>query len=169
MYETPSAPLGGMPVATAPTWTNPNVGMIALIAAAHTAYGPDALPALRAGMHRLGLRTGRAMIEAGLVSDGCSPTEWGRFTHQLMDLTGMYVYEELTVSDEVYEFAVPSEAWPYHEPMRYLDAPPEICDIPADWDRGCLATVSPAILMTQPECSARGDARCLWRYERVSR
>lgn len=159
------APLGGMPVATAPTWTNPNVGMIALIAATYTAFGPESVEVLRAGMRRLGRKTGQAMLDQGLVSLDCSPTEWGRFTHQLMDLTGMYDYEEVTVSDDVYEFMVPSSAWPYHEPQHYLDGPPEVCDIPADWDRGCLEIVNSRISMTQPTCSARGDDACLWRYE----
>lgn len=165
--ESTSVPLGGMPVAAEPTWTNPNVGMIALISATFSAYGPDSLEVLSEGMKTLGRRTGQAMLDAGLVSKDCGPMEWGRFTHQLMDLTGMYVYEEVTATDTVYEFAVPSDAWPYHAPRAYLEGPPEVCDIPADWDRGCLETVNPRIVMTQPECSARGDDRCLWRYELV--
>ena len=157
--------LGGMPVASAPTWTNPNVGMIALIAATYAACGEGSLQALRDGMRKLGRRTGQAMLEHGLVSKDCSPIEWGRFTHQLMELTGFYDYHEVTATDSLYEFQVPAASWPYHEPMRYLDAPPEVCDIPADWDRGCLETVNPRIRMTQPKCSARGDDCCLWRYE----
>lgn len=162
-----TAPLGGMPVATEPAWTNPNVGMIALISAVHSAYGAGSLDVMREGMRRLGRRTGQAMLDAELVSENCSPTEWGRFTHQLMDLTGMYVYQEITATDRVYEFSVPSGAWPYHEPQRHLEGPGEVCDIPADWDRGCLETINPRIRMTQPKCSARGDDQCLWRYELI--
>lgn len=158
-------PLGGMPIATAPTWTNPLVGMFALVGAVAQHYGRESLPIMSGGLRTLGRRTGQAMLEAGLIRQGCSPTEWGRFTHQLMDLTGMYVYEEIVSTPEVYEFVVPSGAWPYHEPVAYLGAPPEACDISADWDRGCLDTVSPRILMTQPKCSGRGDEHCLWRYE----
>lgn len=160
-------PLGGMPVTTAPTWTNPQVGMFALIAATYNAYGQESLSVLTEGFKHLGRRGGQDMLDQGLVSKGCSPTEWGRFTHQLMDLTGMYVYEEVLATDTVYEFVVPAEVWPYHEPMAYLKAPPEACDICADWDRGNLETVNPLIVMTQPECSGRGDAVCRWRYELV--
>ena len=77
----------------------------------------------------------------------------------------MYDYHELTATDTVYEFSVPSSAWPYHDPQSYLAGPPEVCDIPADWDRGCLETINPLIVMTQPKCAARGDDMCLWRYE----
>jgi hypothetical protein len=154
-----------MPVATAPTWTNPLVGMFALIGAVTVEFGTPAIPVMREGLRKLGRRTGHAMLEANLIAEGCTPTEWGRFTHQLMDLTGMYVYEEITDTPDLYEFAVPTEAWPYHAPVAYLSAPPEACDMSADWDRGCLDVINPAIVMTQPECSGRGDARCLWRYE----
>jgi hypothetical protein len=158
-------PLGGMPVATAPTWTNPLVGMFALMGAVFQDFGQHSVPVMRTGLRNLGRRTGQAMLEANLIAENCTPTEWGRFTHQLMDLTGMYEYDELTSSPSLYEFVVPSAAWPYHEPVRYLGAPPEACDISADWDRGCLDVINPRILMSQPECSGRGDDRCLWRYE----
>lgn len=162
------APLGGMPIATAPEWTNPLVGMFALMAATYNEYGPDSLKVMSEGMKRLGRRTGEAMLAHNLVPKNCTPTEWGRFTHQLMDLTGMYVYEEVIATDDVYEFTVPAEAWPYHRPVKYLNAPAEACDISADWDRGCLETISPRIVMTQPECSGRGDPVCRWRYELAS-
>jgi hypothetical protein len=139
--------------------------MFALIAAAYNEYGEGSLKVLSDGMRHLGRRTGQDMLAQGLVSKDCSPTEWGRFTHQLMDLTGMYVYEEVIATDDVYEFVVPAQAWPYHAPLKYLNAPGEVCDICADWDRGCLDTVSPRIVMTQPECSGRGDSVCRWRYE----
>ncbi|MBB3043102.1 hypothetical protein [Nocardioides soli] len=164
---TSKEPLGGMPVAAAPTWTNPQVGMFALIASTYNQYGPESLPVLTEGFKHLGRRTGEDMLAHNLVGRDCSPTEWGRFTHQLMDLTGMYVYEEIIATDEVYEFVVPAKVWPYHEPFEYLKAPSEACDICADWDRGCLETVSPRIVMTQPECSGRGDDVCRWRYELV--
>lgn len=165
MTSESTAPLGGMPVASAPEWTNPNVGMFALIAAAYNEYGEGSLEVLSDGMRHLGRRTGQDMLDQGLVGKDCSPTEWGRFTHQLMDLTGMYVYQEVIATDDVYEFVVPAEAWPYHAPLKYLNAPGAVCDICADWDRGCLDTVSPRIVMTQPECSGRGDSVCRWRYE----
>lgn len=158
-------PLGGMPVATAPTWTNPLVGMFSLMASTYAEYGADSLKTMRAGLRRLGHRTGTAMLEARLVQQGCTPTEWGRFTHQLMDLTGMYDYDEVLATPDAYEFTVPRAAWPYHEPVAYLGAPPEACDISAEWDRGCLDTVNPQIVMTQPECSGRGDSVCRWRYD----
>lgn len=158
-------PLGGMAVATAPTWTNPLVGMFSLMASTHAAYGAGSLAVMREGLRRLGVRTGAAMLEADLVPPGCSPTRWGRFTHQLMDLTGMYDYDEVLATDAAYEFTVPSAAWPYHEPVAYLGAPVEACDISAEWDRGCLDTVNPRIVMTQPECSGRGDPVCRWRYD----
>jgi hypothetical protein len=158
-------PLGGMPITTAPTWTNPVVGMFALMGATFQRYGPESIETMRAGLRHLGQRTGQDMLATGLISAGCSPTEWGRFTHQLMDLTGMYVYKELTSTPTLYEFVVPSSAWPYNEPVAYLGAPPEACDISADWDRGCLDAINPAIFMTQPKCSGRGDDACLWRYE----
>ncbi|MEV6927588.1 hypothetical protein AB0M46_24230 [Dactylosporangium sp. NPDC051485] len=161
------APLGGMPIARAPEWTNPLVGMFALMAATYKAYGPESLPILSEGMKHLGRRTGEDMLAHELVPKDCTPTEWGRFTHQLMDLTGMYVYKEIIATDTVYEFTVPAEVWPYHRPVEYLGAPEQSCDISADWDRGCLETVSPRIVMTQPECAGRGDAVCRWRYELV--
>ena len=156
-----------MPVESAPTWTNPLVGMLALISATHAAYGPESLHIMSEGMKLLGRRTGQSMLEHGLIAAGCSPAEWGRFTHQLMDLTGMHTYYETAATEAVYEFVVPSAAWPYHDPQAYLDSPPEWCEIQADWDRGCLQTINPQIAMTQPKCSARGDDECLWRYELV--
>lgn len=161
-------PLGGMPIATAPTWTNPLVGMFALMGAAFQTYGPESIDVLRAGLRHLGRRTGEDMLAANLITQDCTPTEWGRFTHQLMDLTGMYDVEETNSTPDLYEFVVLSSAWPYHAPMSYLGAPPEACDMSADWDRGCLDVVNPDIRMTQPECSGRGDEQCLWRYELVT-
>ena len=99
-------PLGGMPIATAPTWTNPLVGMFALMGAVSRNYGDDSIPVMRSGLRTLGRRTGQAMLEANLIGAGCTPTEWGRFTHQLMDLTGMYVYQEIASTATMYEFVV---------------------------------------------------------------
>lgn len=157
--------LGGMTIASDPTWANPNVGMIALMASSYHAYGDQALEDMRAAFRKLGHKSGEAALANGWLTRDCSPTEWGRYTHQLMDLTGMYAYEELTATDTLYEFQVRSENWPYHEPMEYFDAPHDICDIPADWDRGMLDVINPKMVMTQPKCSARGDEMCLWRYE----
>jgi hypothetical protein len=163
--ESPHQPLGGLPVAAAPKWTNPNVGMLALIAATYQEYGEGSIAVLRAGMRRLGRRTGQYMLETHLVAAGCTPTEWGRFSHQLMELTGFYTYEEVEASENIYCFRVPSDAMPYHEPIAYLGAPPDACDILCDWDRGCLETINPRIRMTQPLCSVRGDEYCFWQYD----
>jgi hypothetical protein len=150
-------------VTEAPDWTNPNIGMVALICGAYHAYGEEGLLVSKRALYRLGIRTGRYMIEQGLVPSDCTPTEWGRFTLDLMDLTGFYRHEEVEASPTRYEFRVTE--YPYLEPYRYLDAPRDICDIPGYWDRGCLATINPRILMSKPACFWWGDGECRWVYE----
>jgi hypothetical protein len=147
----------------APDWTNPNVGMIALIAGTINEFGEDGRRVVTGSLFKLGLKTGEYMIEKGLVPAGASPTEWGRFTLQLMDLTGFYDYEEVEATDRRYQFKV--TRYPYLDAFRYLEAPPDACDIPGYWDRGCLATINPDVEMTHPKCFWQGDPYCLWSYE----
>jgi hypothetical protein len=147
----------------APDWTNPNVGMIALISGVINAFGDEGRSVAKGSLFKLGLKTGEYMIDKGLVSRGASPTEWGRFTLQLMDLTGFHDYEEVESTERRYQFKV--TRYPYLDAFRYLDAPADACDIPGDWDRGCLATINPRIEMTQPKCFWQDDPFCLWSYE----
>jgi hypothetical protein len=150
-------------VTQAPDWTNPNIGMVALITASWHAYGEEGLTVSKKGLFKLGLRTGQYMLDEGLVPKDCTATEWGRFTLDLMDLTGFHHYEELEATPERYQFRVTK--YPYLEPYRYLDAPRDICDIPGFWDRGCLATINPRIRMSKPRCFNWGDTECRWVYE----
>jgi len=150
-------------VTAAPDWTNPNIGMVALITASWHAFGEQGLETSKQGLHTLGLKTGEYMLAEGLVPRDCSPTDWGRFTLDLMDLTGFHHHEELEATPERYQFRVTK--YPYLEPYRYLDAPRDICDIPGWWDRGCLATINPRIAMSKPLCFNWGDSECRWVYE----
>ena len=150
-------------VTAAPDWTNPNIGMVALITGTYHAMGEEGLLVSKRALYKLGLRTGAYMVEQGLVPKDCTPTEWGRFTLDLMDLTGFYHYEELEATPERYQFRVTK--YPYLAPYRYLDAPRDICDIPGFWDRGCLATINPRIRMSKPRCFWWGDTECRWVYE----
>ena len=83
-----------------------------------------------------------------------------------MDLTGFHHYEELLATPERYEFRVTK--YPYLEPYRYLDAPRDICDIPGWWDRGCIATINPRLVMDKPKCFNWGDGECRWVYTLAS-
>ncbi len=150
-------------VTHAPNWTNPNIGMVALICGAYHAFGPEGERVSKQALYRLGLKTGEYMVAEGLVSKDCSPTEWGRLTLDLMDMTGFYHHEEVEATSARYVFRVTQ--YPYLDPYRYLDAPQGICDIPAFWDRGCLATINPRIRMSKTKCFWWGDPECRWEYD----
>jgi hypothetical protein len=149
----------------APDWTNPYIGMVALVCGAYRAFGPEAEKVSKDVLYRLGLRTGEYMMEKGLVAKDCSTTEWGRFTLKLMDLTGFVDHEELDASPGRYEFRLTS--YPYLDAYRYLDAPRDICDTSVWWDRGCLATINPRIRITKTRCFWWGDSECRWVHEEI--
>jgi hypothetical protein len=150
-------------VMAAPEWTNPFIGMVALISAAYHAFGPAAEQVSKEALYRLGLRTGEFMLEQRMIAKDCSPTEWGRFTLDLMDLTGFHDHEEIDADATRFEFRL--TAYPYLDPYRYLDAPRDVCDIPVWWDRGCLAVINAKIRITKTKCFWWGDGECRWVHE----
>ena len=57
----------------APDWTNPNIGMVALITASWHAFGEQGLETSKQGLYKLGLKTGEYMLSEGLVPKDASP------------------------------------------------------------------------------------------------
>jgi hypothetical protein len=51
----------------------------------------------------------------------------------------------------------------YVTAYRWLDAPPGICDIPMNWDNGCLETVNPALAISVPACAYLGADVCVYQ------
>jgi hypothetical protein len=149
-------------VVDAPDWTNPQVGLFALISALINRYGDEATATIRRALFELGVRAGEYLIENGAVERDCTPREWSGIAHELLDVTGFYRHEDVTSTELVHEIRVPD--YPYLEPFRYFESPLNILDIAAEWDRGCLRAVNPAIELTQVRCIWRGDADGLWRY-----
>lgn len=151
------------PLLDNPEWTNPNIGMSAAIAAAVNEWGERGEEVMRKALFHLGLKTGAFMLERNLIEKNCTPEEWGRFTMALMDLCGFSAYEEVESTPTRHVFKVLE--YPYLEAFRHINAPPSICDIPGEWDRGCLQTINPRIVKTSPKCMWNGDPYCLRVHE----
>ena len=104
------------------------------------------------------------MIEEGLVHAGASPHEWGEFSKQLLDLTGIQDHE--TIEDNEERCVVKVKDCGSLEPFAYLEAPPDICQLIVEWDNGCLETISPGMRVEIRKCVYRGDPHCLYVYEK---
>ena len=147
-------------VTGSPRWTNPYIGMCALISACINTFGEEGETAMREAMLNLGRKTGQAMIDQGLVPKGASVQRWGKMLEQLLDLTGIHDHQCVESTPERYLVRVNSCEYP--EPYEHIKAPPNICEIPIQWDNGCLETVNPEIRMTIRQCIWRGDGYCLY-------
>jgi len=151
-------------VVSAPTWTNPYIGICTMIAASVNAYGIDALNVLSQAFIDLGKKTGQYMIDQGLVKPNVSIRDWGKMTIDLLDLTGIYDHEVIREDDD--NFVIKVHDCGYQEPFRHISAPEDICQVPIQWDNGCLLTINPDIRLEITQCAYKGDAHCLYHIRR---
>lgn len=147
-------------------WMNPNMGLVAVIVQDIQDHGSKGEALVRDALRALGRRNAHAILRDGHVDRDAGPVEWGRFTLKLMNMTGFMDYAEISAEPDYYAFEV--RTYPYTEAFEYLEAPPQTCDIPGDWDRGCIETINPSIEMLHPRCLWRGDQSCVWEYRIMS-
>jgi predicted hydrocarbon binding protein len=151
-------------VVAAPKWTNPYIGICAMISATVNAYGLGALDVLRKAFIELGKKTGEYMIGQGLVKKGASIHEWGKMTIDLLDLTGIYSHD--VIQDDADNFVIKVEDCGYQEPFRYINAPADVCQVPIQWDNGCLQTINPELHTEIVQCAYKGDGHCIYHIKR---
>ena len=114
-------------VVHSPQWTNPYIGMCALISAAVNSFGKEGERVMIEALRNLGLKTGEYMIREGLVLKDSSVETWGKLTEQLLDLTGITNHECIESSPDRYSIKVKGCVYP--EPYAYLKAPHNICNL----------------------------------------
>ncbi len=117
---------------------------------------------LRTTYRRLGRRTGRYMIAAGVVSAGADLETYGRVSEQIMDINGLGGHTRLDTGQLEHALRVPNCAR-YTEAYRFLQAPDFLCTIPFEWDNGCLDSINPELQIWPGPCVYRGDADCVYR------
>jgi hypothetical protein len=153
----------GTTIANAPDWTNPQIGLYAIASAVCNRYGDEGRQIVEESLFGLGLRSGQFLIDEGVVRSGCTPAEWGEVAAQLADVTGFYDHDLVVVSEDCFELRL--TRYPYIEPFTVFDAPRDIVEIAAAWDRGCLATINSGLRLTLPSCIWRGNAVGIMRVE----
>lgn len=151
------------PLAQAPTWTNPYIGMVALATAVIKRWGAEGEAVISDAFFDLGLRTGAYMREQRVTSEQPGAQEWGRLTEKLLDLTG--ITDHTVVEDTPDRFTIMVRSCPYVAAYRALGSPSYICRIPTLWDRGCIAALNPRLTLTQPKTLMQDDSHCLYVIE----
>jgi hypothetical protein len=151
-------------VVGSPKWTNPYIGMCTLISAAVNTYGVGALDVMKTAFIELGKKTGAYMIEQGVAQKNVSVGEWGQVTLDLLDLTGIYDHEVVEQDDD--NFIIKVADCGYQEPFRHINAPEDICQVPIQWDNGCLQTINPDIHTEITQCAYKGAEHCIYHIMR---
>jgi hypothetical protein len=104
------------------------------------------------------------MIEQGVAKRGTSVHDWGNMTIELLDLTGIYDHE--VISEDEDNFIIKVDDCGYQEPFRYINAPPDICQVPIQWDNGCLQTINPDLHTEITQCAYKGSEYCIYHIQR---
>jgi hypothetical protein len=142
-----------------PTFTNAHAQMCAVITAVTDRWGSDGEALIRATYRALGHRTGRQMIDTGIVPAGADLETYGRVSEQIMDTCGLEGWTRLTTAAPEHRTVVPGCA-AYLPLFEFLDAPDNICELPFEWDNGCLDTINDGLEIWPRRCAYRGEADC---------
>jgi hypothetical protein len=142
-----------------PTITNPHVRMCAAITAVMTPRWPEAEPVLREVYRDLGHHTGRYMVDTGVVASGADLETYGRVSEQIMDACGFEGWRRLTTDASEHRTAVPGCA-AYVPFFHGIGAPKNLCEIPFEWDNGCLDVINPDLRIAPERCAYRGAGEC---------
>jgi hypothetical protein len=156
---------GEKPVAEAPDWTNPLVGLLAIVSALSGRWPGRGELEVKAALEQLGALAGQYLLEHQVVGKGCGAEEWLTHADRLWELAGFY--QRRSEAQRADSVVVVLEHQPYLEPLRFFDAPADIFDLITSWDRGCLSVVSPGLELTWEQCAWRdGTATSRVRYSR---
>jgi len=158
-----STDAGGTSIANAPDWTNPQVGLYAILSAVCNRYGEEGRRVARQSLYDLGLRSGQFLLDQGVVRAGCTPAEWGEVAADLAEVSGFYDHRSVGISEDCFELHL--TRYPYLEPFTFFGAPHDILDIGIAWERGCLKTINPELTVSVPRCIWRGDDVGIIRVE----
>lgn len=143
-------------------WLNPLVRTYAILVALIEEWGADGEALAIAAYRRLGHEMAETFMEAGIAPAHATAQQWGHVSDQIADENGLADHELISDVPERYTTVMPACAR-YAVPLRLLDAPRHICDIPMNWDNGEMDIVADALIeLTVPSCAHRGDARCVY-------
>jgi hypothetical protein len=153
------------PVEEAPDWTNPLVGLLAIVSAIDARWGEEGEAEVRTALGALGVLAGRYLLANRVVPEHCTPADWLTFADGLWEVAGFYHRRmEVHSADEA---SIVLDDHPYLEPLTFFKAPANLFDAISDWDRGCLSVVSSGVKMTWEECAWRdGTASSRVSYSR---
>ncbi|MBB3043106.1 hypothetical protein [Nocardioides soli] len=142
-----------------PTFTNAHAQMCAVITAITRAWGDDGTVLVRATYRDLGHQTGQQMIATGVVPPGADLETYGRVSEQIMDICGLEGWTRLHRDDAEHRTVVPGCA-AYLPLFEFLDAPPNICSLPFEWDNGCLDVINADLQIWPTTCAYQGAEAC---------
>lgn len=143
-------------------WLNPLVRTYAVLVALIDTWGEDGKALAVAAYRRLGHEMAETFMEAGIAPAHATAQQWGHVSDQIADENGLADHELIDDSPERYTTVMPACAR-YAVPLRLLNAPERICDIPMNWDNGEMDIVADALIeLVVPSCAHRGDARCVY-------
>lgn len=143
-------------------WLNPLVRTYAILVALIDGWGAEGQALAVRAYRRLGHEMGVTFMEAGIAPKGATAQQWGHVSDQIADENGLADHELLDDGPERYTTVMPACAR-YAVPLRFLGAPPRICDVPMNWDNGEMDVVADELIeLTVPSCAYRGDARCVY-------
>jgi hypothetical protein len=144
-----------------PLFTNPHVRMCAVITAVTKRWGRRGERTLRDAYRALGHVTGEEMIAAGIVARGADLAAYGHVSEQIMDICGLDGWTRVDTGRPEHATVVPRCA-AYCEAYSAIAAPPQLCEIPFEWDNGCLDRINPGLEVWPTSCVHDGAAECVY-------
>lgn len=147
-----------------PTFTNAHAQMCAVITALTDRWGETGQDLVRRAYRRLGQRTGRQMIESGIVPAGADLETYGRVSEQIMDTCGLEGWSRVVTTREEHRTLVPGCA-AYLPLFEFLEAPDNICELPFEWDNGCLDVINDGLQVWPRTCAYKDGSTCHYVVE----
>lgn len=141
-------------------WVNGLVRTYAVINAVVSSKGDAGEAVLKAAYRRLGEAMVEEFVARGIARMGCSAHEWGKVSDDIAIVNGL---TNEPIGDQQHAHTTKMPTCPaYAIPLRLMNAPRDICEIPMNWDNAEMDVVNPAIMMKVPRCTHRGDAYCVY-------
>jgi hypothetical protein len=141
-------------------WINGLVRMYAVITALTNTWGTEGENAVIAAYRRLGTVMIDEFVRRGIAKVGCTAHEWGGVSDEIATNNGL-THEPIGDQTVAHTTKMPSCAG-FAVPLRLMNAPAHICELPMYWDNAEMDVVNQAIMMKVPGCSFRGDQCCIY-------
>jgi hypothetical protein len=141
-------------------WVNGLVRMYAVITALIRGWGDDGESVVVEAYRRLGTLMIEEFVRRGIAKMGCSAHEWGAVSDEIAINNGL-TSELIGDQTLAHTTKMPSCAG-FAVPLRLMDAPAHICELPMNWDNAEMDVVNPTIMMKVPACTFRGDQCCVY-------